>query len=174
MTVAWRPNPTAPLWYEERRGEPVGPFFHDLSLQHTKQVGRRASPRRCRWWPMRRGRTTPEEFKARTNSQALHTWSQALALRLQLAYCTRREETRVFLTNRRLRRPVLLCFYSETRLRPTTREIVHGSHHHAARRHHLRHGQAGSLRCVQGRGLRQTERQTKRIFRVVPLYHPGI
>ena len=39
MTVAWRPNPTAPLWYEERRGEPVGPFFHDLSLQHTKQVG---------------------------------------------------------------------------------------------------------------------------------------
>ena len=39
MTVAWRPNPTAPLWYEERRGEPVGPFFHDLSLQHAKQVG---------------------------------------------------------------------------------------------------------------------------------------
>ena len=33
MTVAWRPNPTAPLWYEERGGEPVGPFFHNLSLQ---------------------------------------------------------------------------------------------------------------------------------------------
>ena len=39
MTVTWAPNPTAPLWYEERMGEPVGPFFHDLELQHTRQVG---------------------------------------------------------------------------------------------------------------------------------------
>ena len=68
MTVAWRPNPTAPLWYEERRGEPVGPFFHDLSLQHTRQVGPSCVATTLSMVANATGaQTTPEDFKAVTH-----------------------------------------------------------------------------------------------------------
>ena len=117
MTVAWRPNPTAPLWYEERRGEPVGPFFHDLSLQHTRQVGPSCVATTLSMVANATGaQTTPEDFKAVTNSQAPHTWSQALKpYGLQLAYCNNDVRRLGYFVDELVAYDDLffLCFYSE-------------------------------------------------------------
>ena len=89
MTVTWRPNSTAPLWYEETKGEPEGPFFTELELEHVKQVGPSCVATTLSMVANATGaHTTPEDFKSVTNSQAPHTWSQALKpYGLQLAYC---------------------------------------------------------------------------------------
>ena len=77
--TAWTPNATAPLWYEGGQGEPHGPFFEALSMEHVKQVGPSCVATTLSMVANATGaNTSPEDFKAVTNSQAPHTWSEAL------------------------------------------------------------------------------------------------
>ena len=88
--TAWTPNATAPLWYEGGQGENShGPFFEALSMEHVKQVGPSCVATTLSMVANATGaNTSPEDFKAVTNSQAPHTWSEALKpYGLQLAYC---------------------------------------------------------------------------------------
>ena len=89
MIANWKPNPSAPLWNEERPGEPQGPFFSHLAIEHVKQVGPSCVATTLSMVANATGaNTTPEDFKAVTNSQAPHTWSEALKpYGMQLAYC---------------------------------------------------------------------------------------
>ena len=71
MSLAWRPNPTAPLWYADHHHEPQGPFFNDLELEHVKQVGPSCVATTLSMVANATGaNTTPDDFKAVTNSQA--------------------------------------------------------------------------------------------------------
>ena len=179
MTVAWRPNPTAPLWYEERRGEPVGPFFHDLSLQHAKQVGPSCVATTLSMVANATGaQTTPEDFKAVTNSQAPHTWSEALKpYGLQLAYCNNDVRRLGYFVDELVAYDDLffLCFYSEdppsdpqASGKLCTAHIItlHGDTIYDT----AKPASLGGVCKAEDYG--RLERQTKRIFRVVPLYHP--
>lgn len=89
MMSGWKPNPTAPLWYSGGSHEPSGPFFSDLNIEHVKQQGPSCVATTLSMVANSTGaNTTPEDFKEVTNSQAPHTWSEALKpYGLQLAYC---------------------------------------------------------------------------------------
>src|SRR5210317_58562 len=89
MSVMWRPNPTAPLWYASSVDESEGPFFESLQLEHVRQIGPSCVATTLSMVANATGaNTTPEDFKAVTNSQAPHTWSEALKpYGMQLAYC---------------------------------------------------------------------------------------
>ncbi|MBL6734203.1 MAG: hypothetical protein ISP84_06645 [Candidatus Poseidonia sp.] len=179
MTLAWAPNPTAPLWYEERMGEPVGPFFHDLELQHTRQVGPSCVATTLSMVANATGAsTTPEDFKHVTNSQAPHTWSEALKpYGLQLAYCNSDLRRLEYFIDELVELDDLffLCFYSED---PPSDPLPSGKLCTA----HIVTLHRGTLYdtakwaswggVCNANDYSRLERQTKRIFRVVPVDHP--
>ena len=179
MMSNWKPNPTAPLWYQEESREPTGPFFHGLELQHTKQVGPSCVATTLSMVANATGAsTTPEDFKAVTNSQAPHTWSEALkAYGLQLAYCNNDVRRLDYFVDELVAYDDLffLCFYSEdppSDPKPSgklcTAHII--TLHRDTIYDTAKFPSSGGV--CQAHDYSRLERQTKRIFRVVPLYHP--
>ncbi len=84
----WKPDPTAPIWWPDP-GSNDGPFFHDLNLQHIKQQGPSCVPTTLAMIAKATGAlVSPEDIMLEINSQAPHTWSDALSpYGMQLAYC---------------------------------------------------------------------------------------
>ena len=110
-------QPDRPLVVSGGKQGAKGPFFHGLELQHTKQVGPSCVATTLSMVANATGAsTTPEDFKAVTNSQAPHTWSEALkAYGLQLAYCNNDVRRLDYFVDELVAYDDLffLCFYSE-------------------------------------------------------------
>ena len=179
MMSKWKPNASAPLWCQERKGEPQGPFFGHLNLSHVRQRGPSCVATTLSMVANATGaQTTPEDFKQVTNSQAPHTWSEALKpFGLQLAYCNNDVRRLGYFVDELATYNDLffLCFYSkdppsdpEVSGKLCTAHIItlHGSTIYDT----AKVASQGGV-CDVG-DYDRLERQTKRIFRVVPLYHP--
>ena len=179
MIAHWKPNPTAPLWYASSGSEDDAPFFDDLKLQHVRQVGPSCVATTLSMVANATGaKTTPEDFKAVTNSQAPHTWSEALKpYGMQLAYCNHDLRRLAYFVDElvELNDLFFLCFYSEdppsdpnASGKLCTAHIVtmhRGTVYDTAKAAHF-----GGV--CHAHDYSRLERQTKRIFRVVPLHHP--
>ena len=177
--TAWTPNASAPLWFEGGQREPLGPFFEALSMEHVKQVGPSCVATTLSMVANATGaNTSPEDFKAVTNSQAPHTWSEALKpYGLQLAYCNNDVRRLAYFVDELVAYDDLffVCFYSEdppSDPQPSgklcTAHIItlHGDTVYDT----AKWPSSGGVCRLQDYG--RLERQTKRIFRVVPLHHP--
>ena len=175
----WKPNPTAPLWYSAGIHEPQGPYFPHLNVEHVKQQGPSCVATTLSMVANSTGAsTTPEDFKEVTNSQAPHTWSEALKpYGLQLAYCNSDLRRLGYFIDELVEYDdlFLLSFFSKDPPsdplpsgKLCTAHIItlhKGTIYDTAKDKH-----AGG-ECVAD-DYSRLERQTKRIFRVVPLYHP--
>ena len=175
----WKPNPTAPLWYSGGIHEPQGPYFPHLNVDHVKQQGPSCVATTLSMVANSTGAsTTPEDFKEVTNSQAPHTWSEALKpYGLQLAYCNSDLRRLGYFIDELVEYDdlFLLSFFSKDPPsdplpsgKLCTAHIItlhKGTIYDTAKDKH-----AGG-ECVAD-DYSRLERQTKRIFRVVPLYHP--
>jgi len=179
MITHWKPNPTAPLWYASGDGENEGPFFDELELQHVRQVGPSCVATTLSMVANATGaKTVPEDFKAVTNSQAPHTWSEALKpYGMQLAYCNHDLRRLGYFVDELvdLNDLFFLCFYSEdppSDPQPSgklvTAHIV--TLHKDTVYDTAKHPHWGGV--VKAEEYSRLERQTKRIFRVVPYGHP--
>ena len=177
--MAWKPNANAPLWDPPNADEPQGPFFPEMAIEHTKQIG----PSCVATTLAMIARTTgadveADDFKTITNSQSPHSWSNALKpYGMQLAYCNhdaRRIEHYIDELVE-LNDLFFLCFYSvnppsdpDANGKLCTAHIVtmHKDTIYDTAKH------SGSGGVVLANDYTRLERQTKRIFRVVPLGHP--
>ena len=73
MSLAWKPNSSAPLWDEEEFDEPQGPFFEHLELDHIKQIGPTCVPTTLAMLARFTGADVkPEDFMSIINSQSPH------------------------------------------------------------------------------------------------------
>jgi hypothetical protein len=175
----WKPNANAPLWDPPNADEPQGPFFPEVAIEHTKQIG----PSCVATTLAMIARTTgadvgPDDFKPITNSQSPHSWSNALKpYGMQLAYCNhdvRRIEHYIGELVE-LNDLFFLCFYSvnppsdpDTNGKLCTAHIV--TMHKDTVYDTAKHSSAGGV--ILANDYARLDRQTKRIFRVVPLGHP--
>ncbi len=84
MNEIWKPNPSAPLWYGTNET-----FFEDFELKHILQKGPSCVPTTLAMIARATGaEVTISDMKEAINTQAPHTWSNALKpFGLQLAYC---------------------------------------------------------------------------------------
>ena len=84
LSQKWKPNQSAPLWQGND-----GPWFHDMELEHIKQVGPSCVPTTLAMLANAAGGdVSVEKMKLLINTQAPHTWSNALKkFGMQLAYC---------------------------------------------------------------------------------------
>ena len=177
--MAWKPNANAPLWDPPNADEPQGPFFPEMAIEHTKQIG----PSCVATTLAMIARTTgadveADDFKTITNSQSPHSWSNALKpYGMQLAYCNhdaRRIEHYIDELVE-LNDLFFLCFYS---VNPPSDPDANGklcTAHIVTMRNDTIYDTAkhsGSGGVVLANDYTRLERQTKRIFRVVPLGHP--
>ena len=176
---AWKPNANAPLWDASDPGKAEGPYFSDISIEHVKQDG----PSCVATTLAMIARTTgadvgPDDFKKITNSQSPHSWSNALKpYGMQLAYCNN--------DVRRIEHYIeelvgyddlfFLSFYSvdppsdpDANGKLCTAHIV--TLHKDTIYDTAKDKHAGGVCSADD--YSRLERQTKRIFRVVPLYHP--
>lgn len=179
MSSPWRPNPTAPLWYDDHKDEASGSFFNDVNIEHVKQVGPSCVATTLSMVANATGaNTTPEDFKVVTNSQAPHTWSQALKpYGLQLAYCNNDVRRLEYFIDELVAYDDLffLCFYSEDPPSdPSPSGKLCTAHiitlHKDTIYDTAKWPSSGGV--CQAQDYSRLERQTKRIFRVVPLSHP--
>lgn len=178
MTSIWKPNPSAPLWDEETDSEPLGPFFRDIELQHTLQNGPTCVPTTLAMIARSAGANVgPDDFKPIINSQSPHSWSKALEpYGFQLAYC-----------NQDLRRLdyyidelidyndlFLVSFYSvDPPSDPDKNGKLCTAHIVTLHRNQIFDtAKRGSFGVSNAKQYSRLDRQTKRIFRVVPLGHP--
>ena len=178
MTSIWKPNPSAPLWDEETDSEPLGPFFRDIELQHTLQNGPTCVPTTLAMIARSAGANVgPDDFKPIINSQSPHSWSKALEpYGFQLAYC-----------NQDLRRLdyyidelidyndlFLVSFYSvDPPSDPDKNGKLCTAHIVTLHRDQIFDtAKRGSLGVSKAKHYSRLDRQTKRIFRVVPFGHP--
>ena len=83
----WKPDSNAPLW-EGPKGE-NNHFFRDINLEHIKQIGPSCVATTLTMIARSTGaKVSVDYFKKITNSQSPHTWSEALKeFGMQLAYC---------------------------------------------------------------------------------------
>lgn len=177
--MAWKPNANAPLWDPPNADESQGPYFSEMAIEHTKQIG----PSCVATTLAMIARTTgadveADDFKTITNSQSPHSWSNALKpYGMQLAYCNhdaRRIEHYIDELVE-LNDLFFLCFYS---VNPPSDPDGNGKlcKAHIVTMHNdtiydtAKH--IGSGGVVHANDYTRLERQTKRIFRVVPLGHP--
>jgi hypothetical protein len=175
MQLNWRPDSSAPLWDAGDEGEAQGPFFADLELEHLRQVGPTCVPTTLAMIARATGANVgPEDFMPLINSQSPHSWSEALKpYGLQLAYCN--------FDLRRLEHYIdelvemndlfVLCFYSTDP--PYDPEVEGGKlcTAHIVTLHEDRvidTARGGGMAVVPASDYDRSERQTKRIFRVVP------
>ena len=179
MSLAWKPNPTAPLWYQGGPDEPQGPFFHEVDIEHERQIGPSCVATTLSMVANATGaETTPEDFKAVTNSQAPHTWSAALKpYGLQLAYCNSDLRRLAYFIDElvELDDLFLLSFYSNdppSDPQPSgklcTAHII--TLHRDTIYDTAKSPSSGGV--CEASAYSRLERQTKRIFRVVPVDHP--
>jgi hypothetical protein len=118
---------------------------------------------------------TPEDFKAVTNSQSPHSWSEALKpYGMQLAYCNHDQRRIGYLIDelKHLNDLFFLCFYSvdppsdpDENGKLCTAHIVtmHGSEIYDTAKYPEKGG------VCDASDYSRLEKQTKRIFRVVPV-----
>ena len=179
MNMAWKPNANAPLWDPPNADEPQGPFFPEMAIEHTKQIG----PSCVATTLAMIARTTgadveADDFKTITNSQSPHSWSNALKpYGMQLAYCNHDVRRIEHYIDELVELDDLffLCFYS---VNPPSDLDANGKlcTAHIVTMHndtiYDTAKQSGSGGVVLANDYTRLERQTKRIFRVVPLGHP--
>ena len=177
--MAWKPNANAPLWDPPNADEPQGPFFPEMAIEHTKQIG----PSCVATTLAMIARTTgadvgADDFKTITNSQSPHSWSNALKpYGMQLAYCNHDVRRIEHYIDELVELDDLffLCFYS---VNPPSDPDANGKlcTAHIVTMHndtiYDTAKQSGSGGVVLANDYTRLERQTKRIFRVVPLGHP--
>jgi len=84
MSLVWKPNPSAPLWFGEKEV-----FFNDLAIEHLHQIGPSCVPTTLSMIANAFGqKISIQDMKAMINTQAPETWSKALeSCGLKLAYC---------------------------------------------------------------------------------------
>jgi hypothetical protein len=176
---AWRPNPSAPLWDAVVSNETQDQFFADINLNHDRQIGPSCVATTLAMIARTTGaEVTVEEIKEVTNSQSPHTWSNALKpYGMQLAYCNndlRRIENYIdeLVEHDDL---FLLSFYSidppsdpDENGKLCTAHIV--TLHKDTIYDTAKNSSSGGIIAAQD--YARLERQTKRIFRVVPLGYP--
>ncbi len=176
---AWRPNPNAPLWDATVNNEAQDQFFADINLNHDRQIGPSCVATTLAMIVRTTGaEVTVEEIKEVTNSQSPHTWSNALKpYGMQLAYCNndlRRIEHYIdeLVEHDDL---FLLSFYSidppsdpDENGKLCTAHIV--TLHKDTIYDTAKNSSSGGIIAAQD--YARLERQTKRIFRVVPLGYP--
>ena len=176
---AWRPNPSAPLWDAVVSNETQDQFFADINIQHDRQQGPSCVATTLAMIARTTGaEVTVEEIKEVTNSQSPHTWSNALKpYGMQLAYCNndlRRIENYIdeLVEHDDL---FLLSFYSidppsdpDENGKLCTAHIV--TLHKDTIYDTAKNSSSGGIIAAQD--YARLERQTKRIFRVVPLGYP--
>ncbi len=177
--LSWKPNASAPLWDASDPGEDEGPYFTDINIDHMKQIGPSCVATTLAMIARTTGaNVNPDDFKKITNSQSPHSWSKALkAYGMQLAYCNhdlRRIEHYIdeLVEHNDL---FFLCFYSidppsdpDEKGKLCTAHIV--TLHKDTIFDTAKHSQTGGV--ISAHDYARLERQTKRIFRVVPLGHP--
>ena len=175
----WKPNANAPLWDVAAVGDIQGPFFSDIEIRHDRQIGPSCVATTLAMIARTTGAdVTPDDFKQVTNSQSPHSWSNALKpYGMQLAYCNhdlRRIEHYIdeLVEHDDL---FLLCFYSvnppsdpNEAGKLCTAHIV--TLHKDTIYDTAKHSSSGGV--IAAHDYARLERQTKRIFRVVPLGHP--
>jgi len=175
----WRPNPNAPLWDATVNNEAQDQFFADINLNHDRQIGPSCVATTLAMIVRTTGaEVTVEEIKEVTNSQSPHTWSNALKpYGMQLAYCNndlRRIENYIdeLVEHDDL---FLLSFYSidppsdpDENGKLCTAHIV--TLHKDTIYDTAKDSDSGGIIAAQD--YARLERQTKRIFRVVPLGYP--
>lgn len=175
----WRPNPNAPLWDATVNNEAQDQFFADINLNHDRQIGPSCVATTLAMIVRTTGaEVTVEEIKEVTNSQSPHTWSNALKpYGMQLAYCNndlRRIEHYIdeLVEHDDL---FLLSFYSiDPPSDPDENGKLCASHivtlHKDTIYDTAKDSDSGGIIAAQD--YARLERQTKRIFRVVPLGYP--
>lgn len=175
----WRPNPNAPLWDATVNNEAQDQFFADINLNHDRQIGPSCVATTLAMIVRTTGaEVTVEEIKEVTNSQSPHTWSNALKpYGMQLAYCNndlRRIEHYIdeLVEHDDL---FLLSFYSidppsdpDENGKLCTAHIV--TLHKDTIYDTAKDSDSGGIIAAQD--YARLKRQTKRIFRVVPLGYP--
>ena len=176
---AWKPNPSAPLWDAVVNNETQDQFFADINIQHDRQQGPSCVATTLAMIARTTGaEVTVDEIKEVTNSQSPHTWSNALKpYGMQLAYCNndlRRIENYIdeLVEHDDL---FLLSFYSvnppsdpDEDGKLCTAHIV--TLHKDTIYDTAKHSSSGGV--ISAQDYARLERQTKRIFRVVPLGYP--
>ena len=173
------PNPNAPLWDEAVSNEAEGQFFADINLNHDRQIGPSCVATTLAMIARTTGaEVTVEEIQEVTNSQSPHTWSNALKpYGMQLAYCNT--------DLRRIKHYIdelvehddlfLLSFYS---IDPPSDPDENGNlcTSHIVTLHkdtiYDTAKNSGSGGIIAAQDYARLERQTKRIFRVVPFGNP--
>jgi len=83
----WSPDSNAPLW-DDSKGR-NNQFFRDIKLEHIRQIGPSCVATTLTMIARSTGaEVSVDYFKKITNSQSPHTWSEALKeFGMQLAYC---------------------------------------------------------------------------------------
>ena len=174
----WKPNASAPLWDEESEIEPKGPFFTDLELKHIKQVGPSCVPTTLAMLARSTGAEVgPDDFKRIINSQSPHTWSNALQpYGLQLAYCNHDLRRLSYIVDELVGHDdlFLLCFYSvDPPSDPDENGKLCTAHIVTLHRDKIIDTAKGVPYGVSlASQYPRLRRQSKRIFRVVPVGHP--
>ena len=174
----WKPNASAPLWDEESECEPKGPFFRDLEIEHIKQIGPSCVPTTLAMLARSTGADVgPDDFKEIINSQSPHTWSKALqSYGLQLAYCNHDLRRLRYIVDELVAHDdlFLLCFYSvDPPSDPDENGKLCTAHIVTLHRDKIIDTAKSHLCGVSlASQYPRLERQTKRIFRVVPAGYP--
>ena len=174
----WTPDTSAPLWSPDESSEGDGPFFHELDLEHAHQVGPTCVPTTLAILAQATGADVrAEDFMRVINSQAPHTWSEALApYGMQLAYCNTDHRRLEYYIDElvELDDLFLVCFYSyDPPSDPDFTGRLCTSHIVTMHRDRIYDTAPPCARGVcSARDYGRNHRQTKRIFRVVPVGHP--
>lgn len=177
MILQWKPDSSAPLWDESN--EEKNNFFRDINLEHITQIGPSCVATTLAMIARSTGAdVSVDYFKKITNSQSPHTWSNALKeFGMQLAYCNndvRRIDNYIeeLVSYDDL---FLVSFYS---IDPPSDPDSNGklcTAHIVTLSGNKIFDTAKSIfngGVIDATNYPRLERQTKRIFRVVPLGYP--
>ena len=178
MSVVWKPDANAPLWDPCEVSGENGPFFNELDIVHIKQNGPSCVPTTLAMLARATGANVgPEYFMRIINSQSPHTWSKSLEpFGMQLAYCNQDLRRLEYYIDELLdyNDLFLVCFYSSTppsdpdeKGKLCTAHIV--TLHKDMIIDTAKHGHSSV--CLAN-DYPRLDRETKRIFRVVPIGYP--
>lgn len=175
MSLYWTPNANAPLWDAAEEGGYEGPFFSDLELEHIRQTGPTCVPTTLAMIARATGADVgPEDFMPLINSQSPHTWSKVLKqYGMQLAYCNQDLRRLGYYIDELIEHDdlFLLCFYSKD---PPYEPDENGKlcTAHIVTLHKdiiIDTAKGDQYASGKAKDYHRLSRQTKRIFRVVPL-----
>tara|TARA_B110000914_G_C15489632_1_gene459905 strand:+ start:218 stop:769 length:552 start_codon:yes stop_codon:yes gene_type:complete len=178
MISGWKPNPSAPLWDAATRNEPIGPYFTEIELQHILQNGPTCVPTTLAMIANTTGANVgPDDFKPIINSQSPHSWSKALEpYGLQLAYCNQDLRRLEYYIDELIAYDdlFLVSFYSvDPPSDPDSNGKLCTSHIVTLHRNKIYDtAKRGFFSVSNAKLYSRLDRQSKRIFRVVPFGHP--